>query len=184
MKKFFSIFMMCLSLSSLMFVSCEKEGNGDGDGADKVCFFDAKVQMTQDFIDACESISFEYKDANGQKVTKTIEASALKAAKYVVDGTNKSYDVLEWSCKFDYKNCPAEVYFKPTVKIKESVSFETKPNFIFYPMIYSGVHANTRISNHDSAYVKVGVNIDYTATLLTNLSNVINRIEVNTTVGE
>lgn len=168
----------------MVFASCEKEGNGDGNGDDKVCYFDAKVQMSQDFINACESITFEYKDANGQKVTKTIEASALKAAKYVIAGTNKEYDVLEWSCKFDYKNCPAEVYFKPTVKIKESVSFETKPDFIFYPMIYSGVYPSTRITNYDSASVKAGVSPDYTSTLLTNLSNVINRIEVNATVGE
>lgn len=183
MNRVLSTIMVFLSLSSLVFVSCEKDGGkGENNENKKICYFNAKVQMSQDLIDACESISFEYKDAEGKKVTAEVKVSDLKAAKYSKPFTDTEIDVLEWSCKFDYKNYPAEVYFKPAVQIKENVSFEHKPSFIFYPAIYSGVHNGVDNSNYDSANLKLNIDIDKAATILSSLSNTINSIEVDTTV--
>lgn len=186
MSRMFKVMAMCLSLLSLVFVSCEKPQteSGEGEEVKKSCYFDAKVQMTKDFVDACESLTFEYKNAEGKKVSEKIDASKLKPAKYTNPILNIEMDVLEWTCKFDYKQSPAEVYFKPTVKFKESVSFQKEPDFIFYPKIYSGVHNSDYSSNYDKADLKLGVSLDDVSALLEIVARSINAIEVDTTVGK
>ena len=194
MNRTFKLFAMCMTLASLAFVSCEKdgkEGNENGnDETKKVCFFNASIQMSEDFLAACESLSFEYKDTEGVKVKEVIDASKLKRVKYndtlneddVTAG--KDLEVLEWSCSFDYKNSPAEVYFKPTMQLKESVSYEDKADFIFHPIIVSGVHNVESRTNYGSGQLKLGVRPEGVSLVLNNLKNTINSIEVNTTVGE
>lgn len=183
MKRVLSAIMAFLTLSSMVFVSCDKDGgNGENGETEKTCYFKAKIQFSQDLIDACETIYFEYKDADGKKVKTVVDASKLKAAKFPNPTNDQDIDVLEWSCSFDYKNYPAEVYFKPTVQIKENVSFEKEPDFIFNPMISSGVHDGQDVTNYNTVNMKLGVMLEGVSTILNTLSRAINGIEVDTTI--
>lgn len=183
MKRVLSAIMAFLTLSSMVFVSCDKDGdNGESGKTEKTCYFKAKVQISQDLLDACETLSFEYNDADGKKVKTIVDASKLKAAKFPNPTNDQDIDVLEWSCSFDYKNYPAEVYFKPTMQIKENVSFEKEPDFIFYPMISSGVHDVKVVTNCNSVNLKLGVMLEGVSTILNTLSRTINGIEVDTTI--
>lgn len=184
MKNAFKVFVMCMALSSVVFVSCKKDGDkeeGKGDSA-KVCHFNAQVQMSADFIAACENITFKYKDADGKEVTTVVDASKLKSSKYTNPVNDQEFDVFEWTCKFDYKDYPAEVYFKPVVQFKEAVSFENKADFIFYPIIFSGVYPTKVVANYDKAEIKLGVKPEGVSLILNNLSNTISAIEVDTTI--
>lgn len=182
MKRVINLFVMCLALSSMLFVSCKKDDvNGNSD-AKAVCHFNATVQMSEEFITACESITFEYKDASGKIVSAKVDASKLKAAVYTVPATEEKIDVLEWNCKFDYNNCPAEVYFKPIVKVKETLSFESKPSFVFNPVIVSGVYPSKLVTNYNKAEVKLRIRLDGVTTILNNLADTINGIKVDTTI--
>lgn len=182
MKLFSKI--LLLAAFAGVFCSCEKDGDGELGGvtSPKVCYFDAKVQISEDLIAAYESIIFEYKDADGKKVEVSIDPSKLTKAKY--DSPVGEIDVLEWTCKFDYNKTPAEVYFKPTVKLKESVSFEGKPTFIFYPKIISGVHKESFKTGYNLASAKIEIEQEGISKILNSLTNVINSIEVDDKVGE
>lgn len=185
MKSVFKVILTVLALSSMVFVSCKKEDNrGNGDDTKKVCYFNATVQMTADFIAACESITFEYKDAEGVKVNEVVDASKLKATKIENPSSGAEIDGYEWTCKFDYKNSPAEVYFKPTVQVKENLTFDKKVDLVFYPKIVSGIHPSMFKTNYDSAFNKYGVDAGHVASLLTTMVSGINKIEVDTTIGE
>lgn len=134
MKKFLKTAAFFISLLSMIFVSCEKEGdNGENSGEVKTNEFVANVKISQDLIDACESIEFVYKDADGKVVTEKIDPSELSVEKY--EYLNKEYEVRVWTKKFQYTKNPADVYFKPVLTKDPEYTTETSPNFIYDHLI-------------------------------------------------
>lgn len=183
MNKVLGLVVMCMS--SLFLIGCEKDGNkGEGGETAPAYYFEAKVQMSEDFINACESITFEYKDAEGEKVSAVVDASKLKPAKYENEFSGIKIDVLEWYCKVNFKNSSADIYFKPTIKLKESVSFTEDADFMIHPMIYSGKNPGYFKSHYDNATLRLGVDPEAATSILSSILTRINNIEVVATFDE
>lgn len=144
MNKIFKLAAIFVALSSMVFVSCEKEGAEDNGGEKpEKSMFKAKVVVSPDVVNACTSIVFEYKDAAGKLVSEDVDFSKLPVEKY--EYIDSEYDVYVWTKNFEYTKLPAEVYFKPILTKNPEFTSDAKLNLLYSHQVKGADKSSSKI---------------------------------------
>lgn len=157
-------------LSSVAFVSCEKEGTTDDENVQEEVNeqqFKANVIVSDDLIKACESIKFEYKDATGKLVTEDIDFSTISAGKYEIK--DKEYSVRIWKKEFKYTKNPAEAYFKPIFTKDPDYAPTVAQNWIYNQSVSGAGKSSTKSKS------SLGVELDDILGSLDSYLNIISK---------
>lgn len=170
MKTLKSIAALFLLLSSIAFISCEKEGRPEDEKVQeevKEIMFKANIKVSEDLVKACKSIKFEYYDAEGKLVAEDVDFSKLPTEKYPFN--NKEYNVHVWKKEFKYSNKPAESYFKPILTKDPDYKSDVEPNFIYDQYVSVAGRQFERV------LYKLGVDIDVIQTILDSIISTVNK---------
>lgn len=147
---------IAIAISAILFVSCEKEDNKEINEVTQKCKFEATIKISTDLINACESIKFEYKDADGKTVSEDVDFTKLPSEKYLLN--NVEYVVHVWTKKFEYRNSTADVYFKPILTKNVEYTSDITPNWI-YDQSAAGTGTEISVSS-DKEKISLGIRLD------------------------